>query len=101
MKDSLVYTQALDGKLYYYRDEKDNKIDAIIEFDDGRWIAIEIKLSEDATINAAKNMDEVIKKINLEGSHSQPQLKLIITNSSRVLALKNGALIVPHTVLKP
>ncbi len=101
MKDLTVYAQALNGHLYFYRDEKGNELDAIIEFDDGRWIAIEIKLSEEAAINAAKNMDEVIKKMNLEGSHSQPQLRLIITNSSRVLALKNATLIIPHTVLKP
>lgn len=32
----------------YYRDEKGLEVDAVIELGDGRWGAIEIKLSEDS-----------------------------------------------------
>ena len=36
IKDLLVYAQALNGKIYFYRDDKDFEIDAIMELSTGQ-----------------------------------------------------------------
>ena len=35
IKDLMVYAQALNGKLYFYRDANGLEVDAIIELNDG------------------------------------------------------------------
>ena len=35
IKDLMVYAQALNGKLYFYRDANGLKVDAVIELSDG------------------------------------------------------------------
>ena len=49
LRDLNVYLSALPGagnRLSYYRDEKGLEVDVIVEMSDGRWGAIEIKLSD-------------------------------------------------------
>ena len=69
IKDLLVYAQALDAQLYFYRDENNLEVDAIMELADGTWGAIEIKLGSDQAIQeATKNLlrfsDYIQKRTN-------------------------------------
>ncbi len=100
IKDLTVYAQALDAELYFYRDEKGNEIDAILEFDTGEWIPIEIKLSSAAAFDASKKLDNVIEKLKMDGKYKEPKLKLIITSCEEFIQLNNGTYIIPHTLLK-
>ncbi len=101
IKDLMVYAQAIEGKLYFYRDEKGNELDAILELDDGRWAAIEIKLSFDSAVKAATSIDKVISTLKLEGKHKEPSFKMIITNCPRTIKTNNDVYIVPHALLRP
>ncbi len=101
MKDLMVYAQAIGGQLYYYHDEKDNEIDAIIELADGKWCAIEIKLSLNAAINACPQLIKNIERLKMEGKYSEPLFKMVITNADQTYITKSGVFIVPHTLLKP
>ncbi len=101
IKDLLVYCEAIGAKLYFYRDEKGNELDAIIEQADGEWAAIEIKLSLEAAIKSANNIDKVINTLKLEGKYKQPTFKMIITNCDRTIETNNGVYIVPHSLLRP
>ena len=49
IRDLNVYLSAMPGannRIAYYRDDKGLEVDVIIELSDGRWGAIEIKLSD-------------------------------------------------------
>ena len=54
VRDLRIYSQPLQGAVYHYRDSDDLEVDAIVSCDDGRWLAVEIKLSHSPeTIDAA------------------------------------------------
>ncbi|MSW80370.1 MAG: DUF4143 domain-containing protein [Actinobacteria bacterium] len=44
LRDIRVFSHALDARTYHYRDESGLEADIVIEFPDGRWIAVEVKL---------------------------------------------------------
>lgn len=44
IRDLRIYAEIHRGNVYHYRDETGLEVDAIIEFLDGRWIGVEIKL---------------------------------------------------------
>ncbi len=100
MKDLLSYVQMLDGKLYYYRDEEGNEIDAIVELSDGRWGAIEIKLSFENALNAVTKLDKTIKSMKINSArNSEPAFKCIICHGNS-LGKKDDTYIIPHTLLR-
>ncbi len=101
MKDLSVYAQLLEGELFFYRDEKDNEIDAIIEFEDGKWWAIEIKLSDEEAINSSKKLNDLTKMFTINGEHYEPSLKLVITNSRSTAKMINDVYVIPHTLIRP
>jgi hypothetical protein len=65
--DLIVYASGLD--LYdsypvrYYRDDAGLECDAIIQLADGRWAALEIKVSENKVEEAAKSLLRLKKKV--------------------------------------
>ncbi len=101
MKDLSTYVQVLDGKLYYYRDENGNEVDAIIELPDGRWGAIEIKLSFESALDAVEKLDKTIKTMKINSKrNSEPTFKCIICNGNSI-GKKNDTYIIPHTLIRP
>lgn len=67
MRDLEVYAQALDftttNPVRYYCDDSGLEADAIIERADGRWAAIEVKVSQDKVDTAAANLLRLQKKV--------------------------------------
>lgn len=67
MRDLEVYARALPGAgiepVRYYRDDSNLEADAIIELDDGRWAAIEAKVSEDKVPKAVSSLKRLRKKL--------------------------------------
>ena len=43
-RDLRIYAESFNAKLFHYQDYKNREIDAVVELDDGRWCAFEIKL---------------------------------------------------------
>lgn len=98
-RDLRIYIEYLGGHLYHFRDNVTGlEIDSILEFSDGEYAAVEIKLGynyiEDAKMNLLKFYDNMITK---------PKFMCIITGnfSSIVKDPKTGIYIVPITSLKP
>ncbi len=67
--DLSVYASLLpnigDTPLHYYRDSDGLEVDSIIELNDGRWAAFEIKLGENKVEEAAKTLKRLKNKILL------------------------------------
>jgi predicted AAA+ superfamily ATPase len=67
IRDLRVYADAIDAKVFHYRDSTDLEIDAIIERRDGIWAAIEIKLgSKKAIEEAAANFTKLRNRLTAE-----------------------------------
>jgi predicted AAA+ superfamily ATPase len=98
--DLEIYAEHLGGKLYHYRDNSNNEIDAVVELPDGRWGAFEIKLGFNQVDKAAKNLLRLKKKFESEGR--SPSVLCVICGMS-VAAFKrpDGVFVVPITRLGP
>lgn len=51
IRDLRVLSQPSGGTVYHYRDESGLEVDAIVELNDGRWAAFEVK------VGGSKNID--------------------------------------------
>ena len=50
--DLRVYLEGTGARLYHYRDETGLAIDAIIEYPDGSWAALQTSLGDHRTVDA-------------------------------------------------
>ena len=76
MRDLGVYAQSLElsrpEPVRYYHDDSDLEIDAVIELQDGRWGAFEIKLSAEKVDQAAVNLKRLEAKV-VKNQAARPQ----------------------------
>ena len=98
-RDLRIYIEYLGGKLYHFRDNVTGlEVDSILEFDDGEYAAIEIKLGfrqvEEAKQNLLNFYNNMIKK---------PKFMCVVVGYTDVIAKdpETGIYIVPITALKP
>lgn len=98
-RDLRIYIESLGGHLYHFRDNVTGlEVDSILEFSNGDYAAIEIKLGYNAIDSAKKDLlkfyDNMITK---------PKFMCIITGNftSVVKDKETGIYIVPITALKP
>lgn len=89
MRDLAVYAQALPNvgfePVRYYRDDTGLEVDAIIELADGRWAAIECKVSEDKVPEAVENLLRLRKKLckNPHTRVREPEFLAVVTGISK------------------
>lgn len=98
-RDLRIYMDYLNGHLYHFRDNVSGlEVDSILEFSDGEYAAVEIKLGfnqvEDAIKSLQKFSNNVLKK---------PKFMCVIVGKCNAILKdpKSGIYIVPITALKP
>ena len=65
VRDLTVYMDYLDGHLYHFRDNTSgDEVDAILEFKNGDYVAIEIKLSHLGIKKKKKSLSNFYEKIS-------------------------------------
>ncbi len=98
-RDLRIYMDYLDGHLYHFRDNASgDEVDAILEFKNGEYAAIEIKLNYRSIEEAKKSLlrfyDNVSKKPKF--------MCIIVGNYSAIVKDEDtGIYIIPITALKP
>ena len=97
-RDLRVYIEYLGGKLYHFRDNVTGlEVDSILEFSDGEYAAVEIKLGFNEVDNAKKSLmsfyNNMVKK---------PKFMCVIVGYTDVIAKdpETGIYIVPITALR-
>ncbi len=91
-----------DASLYYYRDDYGLEVDAIIELTDGRWAAIEIKLSEDKVQKGVDNLLRLRDKVLANpAARSRPPefMAVLVGRTAMARRTPEGVYIVPATCL--
>lgn len=98
-RDLRIYMEYLGGKLYHFRDNVSGlEADSIIEFSDGEYGIVEVKLGykevEDAKNNLLNLYNNMIKK---------PKFMCVIVGFTDIIVKdkETGIYIVPITALKP
>ena len=93
MRDLRIYADSLGGKVYYYRDDSDLEVDAIIVLPDGKWGACEIKLGAGYIQQAEKNLLTMRDKIDTDHV-GKPSFLIIITGENYSMQLDSGVYVV-------
>jgi len=99
IRDLRVYSQPLDGRVSYFRDNNGNEVDAIIELPGRKWGAVEIKLSDDNIDRGAKNLLRLRDKIDTEYM-KQPSFLMVLTAGQFGYRRPDGVLVVPIGCLR-
>jgi predicted AAA+ superfamily ATPase len=100
LRDLLVYADAIDGKLYHYRDNSGLEADAIVELRDGRWGALEIKLNSKHASDAARTLLALSKKMT-QRNVARPSFLAVVTSGGIVRKRDDGVYEVPINCIKP
>ena len=100
IRDLLIYSDALDGVVYHYRDSNNYEADVIIETKGGNWSAFEIKLGEHRVEEGISSLIALKKKMESDGS--KPPVSLcVITGGGVAYKREDGIYIVPINALAP
>lgn len=100
-RDLKIYAKSLGGNLYHYQDYAGREIDAVVELEDGRWGAFEIKLGAHQIETAATNLLRVSAYITQDGGMPPDVLCVVCGMSSAAYQRPDGVYVVPITALKP
>lgn len=100
-RDLKIYAESIDAHIYHYQDYKEREIDTIIELNDGRWCAVEIKLGANQIESAAENLKKIYKEMEQDSKSILPSAMIIICGlSNAAYQREDGIYVVPLTALK-
>ena len=101
VRDLRVYADVLGAKLYKYKDSKKRESDIVMQFNNGDYALIEVKLSGDQEIEDAAKKLAVIRDDIDEEKTGKPLFLMVITKGNAALKRKDGVYVVPLACLKP
>lgn len=100
-RDLRIYAESFHANLFHYQDYKNREIDAVIELDDGRWCAFEIKLGANQIDKAAADLISIRDSIAKEKNSIPPSVLCVICGMSNAAYRRpDGVYVVPITALK-
>lgn len=101
VRDLRVFSDALDGQIYHFRDKNGLECDAVIHLRNGKYGLIEVKLGGDRLIEeGAKNLLTLAGKINTEKMNEPSFLMVLTATGSFAYLRKDGVYVVPIGCLK-
>ena len=93
--------ESFGAKLYHYQDYSGKEIDAVIELDNGKWAAFEIKLGANQIDTAAKELISIRDSIAKESDGNPPDVLCVICGMSNAAYQRpDGVYVIPVTALK-
>ena len=101
IRDLRVYSEALDGKVYHFRDKNGLECDAVTHLRDGRYGLVEIKLGGQRLIDeGTKTLHTLSGKIDT-GKMMPPSFMMVLTGTGAyAYKRKDGIWVVPVGCLK-
>ncbi len=96
-----MYADVLGAKLYKYRDSRKREADIVMQFRDGSYALMEVKLGGDRDVeDAAAKLIAIRDDIDPEKT-GRPAFLMVITKGNVALCRKDGVYVVPLGCLKP
>ena len=101
IRDLRTYADALNGRVFHYRDKNGLECDAVIHLRDGRYGLIEIKLGGEKLINeGATTLKELANKIDTTKMKKPSFLMVLTATGDYAFRREDGVLVVPISCLK-
>ena len=102
VRDLRVYADALDGKIYHYRDKTGLECDAVMHLRNGSYGLIEIKLGGDTLIaEGVETLTKLSKKIDTTKMPNPSFLMVLTGIGEYAYRREDGVYVVPIGCLKP
>ena len=100
IRDLRVYAQAADAEVFHYRESGGLEADAIVQSNDGRWAAFEVKLGEGRTDGAARNLLRLADRVD-PNRMGKPGALGVIVSSGYGYTREDGVSVIPIGALGP
>lgn len=102
VRDLRIYSQPEGGEVYHYRDDTGLEADAIVERDDGAWIALQAKLSPAPKVvdHAARSLLRLRNKVSRRRVEQLAAL-VVVTSTGAAYRRPDGVQVTPVTALGP
>ena len=99
-RDLRVYVDALGGTVRHYRDESGLESDFIIDLDDGRWAAVEVKKGAHDIDEGAENLNTLAKTVDT-GRMGEPSFRMVLAGTPFAYTRPDGVIVCPLGCLRP
>ena len=101
IRDLRVYTDALNGEVYHYRDKDGLECDAVIHLRNGKYGLVEVKLGGEKLIEeGAKSLKALNGKIDVEQMNAPSFLMVLVGLGDYPYQRQDGVYVVPIGTLK-
>ena len=80
VRDLRVYAQTLEARVFHYREKGGLEADVIVEAEDGRWAAFEVKLGDRWVEEGAATLRKVADRMKRGGRGEPSALAVILPN---------------------
>ena len=102
IRDLRVYTEALSGRVYHYRDKSNRECDAVLHLRNGTYGLVEIKLGGDTLIEeGVASLKKLRDTIDTEKMKKPAFLMVLIGVGPGAYRRPDGVYVVPIGCLKP
>ena len=101
VRDLRVYAEAINGKVYHYRDKNGLECDAVIHLRDGRYGLVEIKLGGEKLIEeGVVTLKSLADKIDSDKMKRPSFLMVLTATGNYAYQREDGVYVVPIGTLK-
>lgn len=101
VRDLRVYAEALNGKVYHFRDKNGLECDAVIHLRDGRYGLVEIKLGGDELVDeGSESLLKLAGKIDTERMKAPSFMMVLVGVGTYAYRRDDGVYVVPVGCLK-
>lgn len=101
VRDLRVYAEALNGKVYHFRDKNGLECDAVVHLRDGRYGLVEVKLGgEDKIRDGADALKNLAGKIDTSRMREPSFLMVLVGVGQYAYRREDGVYVVPIGCLK-
>lgn len=99
VRDIRTYAEQISASCYCYRDNSGLEVDILIEFDDGSWAGVEVKLGEsDKAIAAA---EKNLLRLRESRMVTPPDFLAVVTGGYSGFTLPSGVHVLPLSAMGP
>jgi len=101
VRDLRIYAQAAGASVFHYLDSNRLEADAIIRRRDGAWLAVEVELGADSSIDAASaSLLKLRRRVDTERMGGPSKL-LVVTATGYAYERPDGVAVAPLALLGP
>jgi uncharacterized protein len=94
VRDLRIYAEVIDGEVYRYKDKNGLEIDTVIQLNDGRWGAIQIKMGSHLFDEAAAKLINFADKVD-QATMGKPSFLAIISATEYGYIRDDGVYVIP------